>query len=149
MAYHSKPSISTISELAKYFDQELQKTLPLVILPNGALGYFNFLVKKTPDNLWGVFNVKNKELINSYYLKSCALMSAKFYNHNQFHFCHEVKDLDSKYWMHYNDSVVFRNNIDDSPDERYSIIEARLSESTHKSAYYKRRISILFKTTFA
>jgi hypothetical protein len=140
--------MTVISELAKYFDQELQRTLPIVILPNGSLGYHNFLIKKLPSNRWGVFNVKSKELINEYYLKSCALMSAKFYNHYQFNLCHEVKDLDNKYWSHYSDNLVFKMNIENAPDEKYAILEARLSESSHKSAHYQKRISQLFKTTF-
>lgn len=140
--------MTVISELAKYFDQELQKTLPIVILPNGALGYHNFLIKKLPDNSWGVYNVKNKDLINKYFLKSCALMAAKFYNHNQFQQCHEIKDLDDKYCMHYINTILFKSNIENAPDERYSILEARLYESQHKAEHFKKRISILFKSSF-
>lgn len=140
--------MTVIADLAKYFDQELQKTLPIVLLPNGALGYHNFLIKRLPNDRWGVFNVKSKDLINEYHLKSCALMSAKFYNHYQYHLCHEVKDLDNKYWSHHSDSLVFKITIENASDEKYSIIEARLDESIHKSSYYQKRISKLFKLTF-
>lgn len=140
--------MTVISELAKYFDQELQRTLPITILPNGALGYHNFLIKKIPNNNWGVFNVNNKELINQYYLKSCALMAAKFYNHNQFHLCHEVKDLDNKYCVHHTNSIMFKFNIENASDEKYSILETRLHESLHKATHFKKRISMLFNSSF-
>jgi len=138
---------TAIKELADYFDQELQTKLPIKILPNGALGYNDFLVKKLPNGDWGVFNVLNKDLINQYYLKSCALMAAKFYNHRQFAKCHEIKELDNRYWSNYSDTLIFKNTIDIS-SEKYHILLTRLEESTYQSDHYQKIISRLFKHTF-
>ena len=107
-----KKKKAVIKELAAYFDQELQANLPITILPNGALGYKNFLVKQLPNKNWGVFNVANHDLVNQYYLKTCALMSAKFYNHRQIDKCHEIKDLDNRYWSNYTDAMMFKHNIE-------------------------------------
>lgn len=137
-----------IKELADYFDQELQTKLPIKILPNDALGYNNFLIKRLSNGNWGVFNALNKDLINQYYLKSCALMAAKFYSHRQHIKCHEIKDLDNNYWSNYSDSLIFKNIIKTAPDEKYLIILTRLEESTNQSDYYKKIISRLFKHTF-
>lgn len=138
----------TIKELASYFDQELQSILPIAILPDGSLGYKNFLVKQLPNKNWGVFNIKNKDLINQYYLKSCALMAAKFYNNRQFTKCQEVKLLDNSYWSNYSDSVIFKNNINKVSNDKNSILLTRLEESSSQAELYKQRISLLFKWTF-
>ena len=144
-----KNKSKTVKELANYFDQELQSLLPISILPNGALAYKNFLVKQLPTGNWGVFNIKNKDLVNQYYLKSCALMAAKFYNHRQFIKCNEVKALDNSYWSNYSDTVVFKSNINKVSDEKFLILLTRLEESLNQAELYKQRISLLFKWTFA
>jgi hypothetical protein len=143
-----KKRTKTIKELAKYFDEELQSSLPITILPNGALGYKNFLVKQLPNSNWGVFNVGNTDLVNQYYLKSCALMAAKFYNHKQVVKCYEVKDLDDGYWSNYSDSIIFKNNLVKVNDDKYQILLTRLEESSYQAKLYQNKISVLFKWTF-
>lgn len=144
-----KKQEKVIKELATYFDQELQANLPITILPNGALGYKNFLVKQLPNGNWGVFNVDNHDLINQYYLKTCALMAAKFYNHRQISKCYEIKDLDNHYWSNYTDTMMFKHNINNVDSDKYPILLTRLEESNFQAELYKNKISVLFKWTFA
>lgn len=143
-----KNKSKTIKELALYFDQELQANLPITILPNGALGYKDFLVKQMPTGTWGLYNTRNLDLVEEYYLKSCALMAAKFFNHKQVEKRNEIKELDTNYWSHYCDSLIFKNNIDKVSDDRYIILLTRLEESNFQTRQYKNKISILFKWTF-
>jgi len=139
---------NTVKELATYFDQELHALLPITILPGGALGYKDFLVKQLPNGNWGVFNVKNKDLINQYYLKSCALIAAKHYNNKQHAKCYEIKDLDNSYWSNYSDSIIFKHNSSKVSADKRAVLLIRFDESTHKIQYYKKKISLLFKQAF-
>ena len=143
-----KNSKKTIRELAQYFDQELQTSLPISILPNGALVYKDYLVKQLPNNNWGIFNIMNKDLKDQYHLKVCALIAAKAYTHRYFHKCIEIKDLDNNYWANYSDFVVYKNIINKSTDDQYPILLTRLEESDYRANKVKNKISKLFKHTF-
>ena len=66
-----------IKELAYYFDEELEKKLPIRLLPDGNLIYHSYIIKHLSNGKWGVFNIKTKDMKNQYYLKSCALIAAK------------------------------------------------------------------------
>lgn len=138
-----------IKEFASYFDQELQTTLPISVLPNGSLVYKNFLVKQLDNTYWGVYNIKSKDLINEYYLRSCALMAAKEYSHYHFEKYQTVKMLDSKYASVTNDAAIFKNNISLVTDnEKYEVMLTRLEESTVLSQYYQDMILRLFRQSF-
>jgi hypothetical protein len=138
-----------ITKFASYFDQELQATLPISILPDGSLVYKNFLVKQLENTYWGIFDIISKELINEYFLKSCALIAAKEYNHRQFSKYHAVKLLDDKYASSSNDQIIFSHNINLTSDpEKYAIMLTRLEESTAISQYYQKLILSLFRQSF-
>lgn len=142
---HSK----IIKEFANYFDQELQTTLPVSVLPDGSLMYKNFLVKQLDNTYWGVYNVVSKDLINEYYLKSCALIAAKEYNYKHYARYHAVKLLDSKYASATNDTNVFKHNIELVTDnEKYEILLTRLEESSTISQQYQHMILKLFRQSF-
>ena len=146
--WQMKTSKKTIKELAQYFDQELQIQLPLTVLANGSLVYKDFLIKKLPNNKWGIFNIFNKDLKEEYNLKSCALMGAKAYNFKHFNKCNEIKILDNNYWSNYSDTVIYRSILNNISDEKYPIVLTRLEESDFQANQYKHKISKLFKSTF-
>lgn len=138
----------SIKDLASYFDSELQKTIPVYVLPNGSLLYKNFLIKQLKNQNWGVFNTKNKDLINQYHLKSCALIAANAYHRRLFNKCSEIKELDRNYWSNHINFLISKNNLKSSSDEKYSILITKLEECDYKSSLYKNKISKLFKNTF-
>jgi hypothetical protein len=138
-----------IKEFASYFDQELQTTLPISVLPDGSLFYKDFLVKQLDNTYWGVYNIISRELINEYFLKSCALMAAKEYNYRHYEKYQAVKLLDSKYASATNDANVFKHNIGlVTDDEKYEIMLTRLEESSTLSQQYQRMILKLFRQSF-
>lgn len=144
-----KKQTKLIKEFANYFDQELQTTLPINVLPDGSLIYKDFLVKQLDNTYWGVYNMLSKDLINEYFLKSCALIAAKEYNNRHYEKYHEVKLLDSKYASVTNDTTVFKHNIElVSDDEKYHIMLTRLEESVSLSQYYRQLILRLFRQSF-
>lgn len=138
----------TIKELAYYFDEELDKKLPVRLLTNGDLLYYNYIVKHLPNGKWGVFNVSSKDLKNEFFLKSCALMAAKAYNDRKFNHSNIVEDLDNNYWSHFSDALVFTQNIKHASADKYPILLTRLDESTTQVEFFKQKIYSLFKLTF-
>lgn len=139
----------SFKELASYFDQELQTSLPISVLPDGSLLYKDFLVKQLDNKYWGVYNIKSKDLINEYYLKSCALMAAKEYFHRQYEKYQNIKMLDNKYASVSTDAVVFKNNISlVTDDDKYQVMLTRLEESNALSHYYQQLIFRLFRQSF-
>jgi hypothetical protein len=144
-----KQQTKIIKEFAGYFDQELQTTLPISVLPDGSLLYKDFLVKQLDNTYWGVYNILSKDFVNEYFLKSCALIAAKDYNNRHYEKYQSVKLLDSKYAAVTNDATVFKNNIElVTDDEKYHILLTRLEESNALSQYYKQVILRLFRQSF-
>lgn len=143
------PSKEVIKEFANYFDQELQTTLPLSVMPDGSLVYKNFLVKQLDNMNWGMYNIDSKDLINQYYLKSSALIASKAYNHRQYEKYYEINDLDKKYAVLSNDKIIFKHNIDLVTDaDKYEILLTKLEESTVQFQFYQHLILRLFRQTF-
>ncbi len=147
----SKRKIPTIriKELARELSSELEQKLPLTILPNGGIVYKNFLVKQKKDGTWAVYNYQDRNFIEQYFLKTCALMAAKAYNNIQLDKFHEIKRLDNCYWANHSDTQVYSHNIKITKDfNRYLILLNKLEESKLKETYYKDEISKMFKWSF-
>jgi hypothetical protein len=145
----TKPHSKIIKEFAAYFDQELQTTLPISVLPNGSLVYKNFLVTQLDNQRWGLYNMITKELVNDYFLKSASLIAAKAYQNRHYNQYYEINDLDRMYKISVNDSVVFQHVIDNTTDsEKYHITLTRLEESNAQSQYYRQMILRLFRLSF-
>jgi len=147
----SKRKIPTIriKELAKELSSELEQKLPLTVLPDGGIVYKRYLVKQTKDGNWAVYDYKNRNLIEQYFLKTCALMAAKAYNNIQLDKFHEIKRLDNCYWANHSDTQIFKQNIKLAKDfGRYLILLNKLEESEFKETHYKEEISKMFKWSF-
>jgi len=143
------PSKTIIKEFASYFDQELQSTLPLAVMPDGSLVYKNFLVKQLDNMNWGMYNIDSKDLINQYHLKSSALIASKAYNYRQYEKYYEINELDKKYAVLSNDTIVFKHNIELTSDaEKYAILLTRLEESVSQFQFYQTLILRLFRQSF-
>lgn len=143
------PKYKVIKEFAEYFDQELKATLPLSVLPDGSLVYKNLLVKQLDNQYWGVYNIISKDLINDYYLKSCALIAAKEYSHRHYEKYQNIKFLDNKYASVTTDATIFKNNIElITDDERFHVMLTRLEESNAQSQYYRQLILTMFRNSF-
>lgn len=145
----NKPKKRVIRELAEQFDAELNKQLPITVLPNGDSVYKDYIVRHLPTGNWGLFNYKTKEKVDEFFLKSCALLAAKAYNHIQIRKFKEIKTLDSRYWANYCDSIVYKHNIKLTKDTgRYLILLDRLENSELLVTQYKSEISRMFKGSF-
>ena len=149
MKNYNKPKKRVIRELAEQFNQELNKQLPVSVMPNGDIVYESYLVRQLPSGNWGVYNYKNKEFVDQFFLKSCALMAAKAYNYVQIRKFKEIKTLDSRYWANCCDVQIYKHNIKITKDSsRYLILLDKLANSETKTQQYKAEISRMFKGSF-
>lgn len=138
-----------VRELAEQFREEVDKKLPVTLLPDGGMVYKDYLVKQVKSGNWAIYNYKNKSLVDQFFLKTCALMAAKAYNHTQLERYFEIKRLDNCYWASHCDTQVFKNNIKTAKEfERYVILLNRLEDSQAKETHYKEEISKMFKWSF-
>lgn len=150
MKKSNKPKPKDIVKLANAFNDELKVTLPISQMPDGSAVYKQFLIKETKDANWGLYHISNKVLIEQYYLKTCALMAAKAYNSTQMAKFFEIKQIDSKYWASYSDTMIYKKNMKTAKEyERYLILLNKLEHSTELSNHFKEKISQMFKWTFA
>lgn len=144
-----KPKKNIVKELANEFDKELNAKLPLTVLPNGSVAYKNFLVKSIPNGNWGMFNIQNKELIEQFFLKSCAIMAAQAYDKTHIEKFFEIKRLDNRYWASHCDTKIYQHNIKKTKEfERYLILLNKLEQSNAQEAFYKEEISRMFRWAF-
>jgi hypothetical protein len=142
-----KPNI--VKELAEQFSHELDVKWPVHVMPNGNIVYKDYVIKELKNGNWAVYNRSSKDLIDQFFLKSCALMAAKAYNNTKLEKYFEIKRLDNSYWANYCDHLVFKKNIKTAKDfERYLILLNKLEDSDAKVKYYKEEISRMFKWSF-
>jgi hypothetical protein len=138
-----------IKELAEQFSHELDSKLPVHVMPNGDMVYKNYLVRKMKNDNWGVFNIQNKDLVDQFFLKTCALMAAKAYNNTRVERFFEIKRLDNRYWANHCDLAIYKKNIKTAKDfDRYMVLLNKLEDSEAKVKYYKDEISRMFAWSF-
>jgi len=138
-----------IKELAEHLETEVNKQLNVVILPNGAVAYKDYVIKLTAQGNWGVYNYKNSDFIEQFYLKSCALMAAREYNRADLQRFNEIKIIDRKYWSHHSDEQRCKKYMPATKDfERYQILLNKLEYSKDKAEHYRDQISRMFKWSF-
>lgn len=138
-----------VKELAEQFQHELDIKYPVHVLPNGNIVYKDFVVKETTQGNWELHNYRSQAYIETFFLKTCALMAAKAHYHTQVEKFFEIKRLDSKYWSSFSDVRIFKQNIKLAKEfERYLILLNRLEEAQNKEQFYKGEISRMFKWSF-
>jgi len=144
-----KPKAKVIQELVTAFEQDLKKTLPISIQPDGSVVYKDYYIKEVANGNWGLFNLATKNLIEEFYLKTSALMGAKYYNEVKLEKYFSVKHLDNRYWANYTDSLIYGKNMKSAKDfNRYQILLNRYEHSTFLSSHYKEEISKMFRWCF-
>jgi hypothetical protein len=138
-----------VRELAEQFRSEVERELPVSILPDGNAVYKDYVVKQNKQGNWIIYNFKNKTIVDQFFLKTCALMGAKAYSTTQIEKFFEIKRMDNSYWANHSDTQVYKRNIKLTKDyERYLILLNKLEDSQSKETYFKEEISKMFKWTF-
>lgn len=139
----------TIKDLAEQFTNELDQQLSIAVMPNGSAVYKDYVIKQNSNGNWGLYDANSKDLVNQYYLKTCALLAAKAYSSVNMEKYIEVKRLDNQYWASYCDYQVYKKNIKTAKEfERYLILLNKLEDSKRRSEHFKEEISRMFKWSF-
>ena len=137
-----------IKQLALELSSELD-TLPVTVLPNGDIVYELYLIKQTDTGHWELQDIHSHDTVFTFWLKSCALLAAYFYNITDFTSYREVKWLDREYYKNKSDSILFAHCLKTTKDfDQKVIFLNRLECSQSQTDLYKRKISRLFKRTF-
>jgi hypothetical protein len=144
----AKPNM--IKELATQFEEEFKTSLPISVQPDGSVVYKEYLIKETPNRNWGIYSIYSRDLIEEFFLKTCALMAAKAYNGVHIEKFFEIKRLDTYYWANYCDTLVYKKNIKTAKEfERYKILLNKLEHTEMQASQAKEQISRMFKWSFA
>lgn len=145
----TKPKPKVVQELAKQFEADLNRSLPISIQPNGSIVYKQYFIKQIANGNWGLFSLASKDLIEEFYLKTTALMAAKAYNNIQLEKYIEIKRLDNRYWANYTDSMIYGKNMKTAKEfEKYLILLTRYEHTAFLTEHYKEEISKMFKWSF-
>ena len=54
----TKPRAKVVQELAKQFEADLNRSLPISIQPDGSIVYKNYYIKQISNKNWGLFLLK-------------------------------------------------------------------------------------------
>lgn len=139
-----------VSDLAALFEKELGSLLEVTILPNNkGIKYKDYLITELPNKNYGIFDLRAKDFIDQFYLKSSALMAAKAYQFNKLQKYQEIKTVDRNYWAAHADILLYEHNIKKANDyDRYLILLDKLENSKQKYSIYKAEISKMFRWAF-
>lgn len=138
-----------IKELAEDFTSEFNANIQIKILPDQSIVFKDYIIKQDKTGYWNVFDFLHKQYINQFFLKTCALIAIKEYDHLQFGKYQQIKYLDTRYQSHYCDSVIYKHNIKHITDiDQYIIVLNKLEECQARAKEYQTQISRLFKASF-
>jgi hypothetical protein len=146
----AKPSKhKIIKELATHFEEDLNKALQVSIQPDGSVVYKQYYVRQNASDMWNLTSLHNHDVVDSYYLKTSALMAAKAYSKADLTKFFEIKELDNHYWASYSDSLIYQHNIKTAKDfDRFIILLNKLELSREQTEKYKDKISAMFRWSF-
>ena len=149
MKKQNKSKPKAVKELASQFEEELNKSLPISVLPDGSISYKEFNIKRNDIGNWVIYNKNSRVIIEEFYLKTTALMAAKAYSKVNLNKFFEIKHLDNKYWASYSDNQIYKHNIKKAKDyEKYLVLLNRIEHSQERADYFKDKISTMFKWSF-
>lgn len=138
-----------IKELAKELGADFGNLMQLTKIDDNTLAYKDYVVKKTKQGNWAVFSYPGKNIVEQFYLKTCAVMAAKAHSQVNLQKFQEIKRLDNLYWSNYSNSIIFQTKLKSAKDlDRYFILLNRLEESKIRTTHYKAEISRMFTWSF-
>ena len=135
----------SIKELARQFDNDLGEIMDIAKFEDGSFVFKGFLVKESSNGKWSVYDIDSKDLIDDFFLRSCALMSIEARCTRKTMKVLEIKNLDNRYWSSYSDTLIYKNNIKIVNEERYDIVLNKLEHSELQSLFFKEEITRQFR----
>lgn len=136
------------AKLEKFLEEEFNKKLPLLVLPDKTLIYKRLKIK---ENKKGLFELKhiNNDLIDTFRLKATAAIAAKNYYTDRFDLYNHIKNLDTEYWSSSMDSLIFKERYKTCSDpNKKAIYLARWNLTEQRAKNHKQEIATIFKNSF-
>jgi len=133
------------------FYEDFKDKLPFTMLANKAIGYHDYVVRPNKTNGWDLLKKYSTgpALIDSFNLKVCALISAKFHENTRIQQLMEIKEMDRQYAANETDATYFRYFYNKTTDPvRRDTFLWRYEVTNEKTKFYKDKISSSFKTVF-
>jgi len=135
-------------KLERFLEDEFNRKIPIVVLPNKDLLYRRFKIRKNNDGTWEFRHITG-DLIDKFYLKATALLAAKFYDINRFDRFNEIKNLDTGYWNNSLDSLRYNNRIEQTKQiDKKVLYLSRYTLTAARAEKYKTLISSIFRHNF-
>lgn len=135
-------------KLEQFLDEELKSKVPLLPLKDGSTIYKTYRIKRNKNNNWDLAFYKGDK-IDTFHLKVCAILAAKFHFGNQLKIYNVVKNLDLKYWTNSVDATIFNDRFKNSKDNLRKMTYIARWEITHnRAARYKKEIIGMFTRNF-
>ena len=135
-------------QLEQFLEEEFEQKTPLALLPNGSIAYGPFLIKQNKKKEWQLSRA-NGILIDTFNVKSCAIMAAKIYGSSNFNKYSELKILDQLYFKNHTDSEIFKQRYTTTKDnEKRDLYLARFLQSEQHATYARQEIASRFKMMF-
>ena len=144
-----KPQAKVIKELATHFEEDLKKSLPISVQPDGSVVYKNYIIRTNKQHNWAIHKPGVIDPLGTFYLKVSALMAARAYDRNDLNRVFDIERMDTDYKNNHTDSLVFANNIKKAKDfGRFMILLNKLEYSQERTEHFKEQISKMFKYSF-
>lgn len=135
-------------KLESFLEEELRANVPLVVLPDKTIVYKTFKIKRNKIGDWDLKH-SNNDIIDSFKLKTSAILAAKYYEISDFNKYNNIKMLDSLYWINVSDTNFFKQRFLTTKDlDRKDIYLSRWVLTRSRTRRYKDEISSLFSRTF-
>ena len=138
-----------IKDLASQFEEEFKTSLPITVRKDGSIIYKEYHIKQDASKNWTVRYIITGDLVETFFLKTCALIAAKAYHKTDMRRFHDIKQLDRRYWASYAETQVCQAAMKKAIEfDRYQILLNKFELSTEKATKFKDEISRTFKWSF-
>ncbi|NBP55787.1 hypothetical protein EBU71_04470 [bacterium] len=130
--------------------KDVDKIIP-ALLKDGSIGYQNYIIKRTKSGTYDLIQLgkRFRNNINTYYLKSSALMAAQHHKNNRIMELSRTKDLDNLYWFAHTDSLYFYESLKKTKDEfKRDVFLWRYEQARDRSEHYKQQITQAYNFAF-
>jgi hypothetical protein len=135
-------------QLEQFLEEEFKKTIPIALLPDGSLAYKDFIIKKNKTDQWQISRARGLPL-DTFNIKTCAVIAARLYGSNKFERYSELKILDQLYHKNHTDAMIFMERFKATKDiEKRDLYIARYSNAEKTADYAKKQIASRFKLMF-
>ncbi len=133
------------------FYEQAKESIPIPVLANGGVVYKDYVIKKNKKSRWAVYKKRpgTVSFVNSYNLKTSAILAANYHHSNSVNKMIELKNLDEGFWSNQTDSFIFDNLFKKTTDSvKKDNFLWRWEMTKSRAEYYKSKILSAFNSSF-